>query len=864
MIHGSSGGRSGGAGEGRGTRRARGRTALSLLRHDDSGNAATGFLRVLTLLAAFVAVALVAGVLAAGLVLPAAAGAGFLTRSGTDFYEDLPDTLEIPPLSQTSAMYAADGALIATFFSENRSDTSLNRMGEWAPKAVVAVEDERFYEHGGVDTRGTLRALGNNLLGGSQQGASTLTQQYVKQVQLESAVYSDDPDELSRVQAEINASGPVGYGRKLREAKLAISLEEELSKDEILQRYLNIANFGNATYGIQAAAQRYFGVNAEELTLPQAALLAGVVQAPSRWDPLDNPEAAVSRRNIVLRSMLNTGAIDQAQFDEAVASDIALNPRETQRGCITAGALAYFCDYVEQLILSDPAYGETREARENFLLRGGLRIETTINPAVQLRAWEAVRSQVPEGERAGVAMSVVQPGTGRIIAMAQNTRYGLDPADPAQTSVNLNVDRRYNGGSGFQPGSNMKPIVLATWLESGRALNERVPAPQTRQFYFRDFTQCGQPVRRDNQPFPDLINNSGGTAPSLSIAEATYRSSNTAYVDITSQLDLCAIRDMATRLGMRPATDPNGQIEMVPVMALGVGAVSPLSVAQVYATFAGDGVHCNPVAILRIVDRTGKELPVPGADCQQALDPQVARGVNEALQETLVQGTAEGSGFNQGVAAGKTGTTSQFRAVWFSGYTPNLAASVWVGDPGFDGRPQQLNQFPINGRVLPRVFGSTIALPTWVDFMNRVPEVYDLKATGFADPDEDTLLGPQFAVPSVIGQTPAQAEASLRALGLRVTTSGERRFSSSVSEGNVVSQSPSSGSLQRAGGTVTLTLSGGEEPPPPPPTPTPEPEPSAPAPDPDADQPAPDPGPGDGNGNGNGNGPGRQPPGQQP
>ncbi len=829
---------------------------LRRLRHDDRGNVATGFLRVLTLLAAFVAVALVAGVLAAGLVLPAAAGAGYLTRSGTDFYEELPTELEIPPVSQTSTMVAADGSLIATFFSENRTSTSLNRMGEWAPKAIVSVEDERFFEHGGVDTRGTLRALGNNVLGGSQQGASTLTQQYVKQVQLESAVYSGDPDQLAQVQAEISAGGPVGYGRKLREAKLAIALEEEFTKDEILERYLNIANFGNATYGIQAAAQRYFSVNAEQLTLPQAAALAGIVQAPSRWDPLDNPEGTVSRRNVVLSRMLGTGAITQQQYDESVAAELTLAPKETQRGCITAGQLAYFCDYVQALILSDPAYGETPEQRENLLLRGGLRIETTINRDLQARAWDAVRSEVPETDRAGSAMSVLQPGTGQILAMAQNRTYGLDPAVPGQTTVNYNVDKRYNGGSGFQPGSNMKPIVLATWLEQGKPLNDRVPAPAQRTFYFRDFTQCGQPVRRDNQPFPDPINNSGGTAPSLSIAEATYRSSNTAYVEITSQLDLCQIRDMATRLGLHPATDPDGQITMVPVMALGVSEVAPLSVASVYATFAADGVHCNPVALTRILDRTGAELPVPTADCTQALDPQVARGVNEALQQTLIQGTAKTTNFTQGIAAGKTGTTSSFNAIWFSGYTPTLAASVWVGDPGTDGKPQSLTSFPINGVQRDEVFGSTYALPIWGNFMNRVPEVYDLRATGFPEPDEDIRRGPQFAVPRVVGDTEEQATAQLQALGVRVQVAGERRFSDDVSAGNVAAQSPSSGALLRAGGAVTLYLSQGPEPEPEPePTPSPTPTPApAPAPAPPAPAPPGDAGPGNGGGNGNGGG----------
>ncbi len=826
MTHGRTGGR------------PQGRSVLqsvTMMRSDDAGNVATGFLRVTTLLAAFVAVALVAGVLAAGLVLPAAAAVGYLSRSSSDYYDSLPDELTIPPVSQTSSMVAADGSLIATFFSENRISTSLNRMGEWAPKAIVAVEDERFYSHGGVDTRGTVRALGNNLLGGGQQGASTLTQQYVKQVQLESAVYTGDPDELARVQAEIVANGPVGYGRKLREAKFAVSLEQEYSKDEILERYLNIANFGNATYGIQAAARRYFSVDAEALSLPQAALLAGVVQLPSRWDPLDNPEGAVNRRNVVLRSMLNTGAITQEEYDWAVGTDARLAPSESQRGCITAGELAYFCDYVEQVILADPAYGETREERENLLLRGGLRIETTVDPRLQDLAWDAVRSQVPEGERAGVAMSVVQPGTGQVLAMAQNRVYGLDTADPAQSAVNFNVDTRYNGGNGFQPGSNMKPIVLATWLEAGRPLNARVPAPEQRTFRFGDFTVCGERLKPYSTTYSPR--NSGGTAASVSVAEATFRSVNTAYIEMSSQLDLCDIRDMATRLGIHPAVDPEAQIQPLPSMALGSAEVAPLTMANAYATFAADGVHCDPVAITAITSGAGEALPVPDSACSQELDPQIARGVNAALQNTLVDGTARSSDYT-GTAAGKTGTTNDFYAVWFSGYTPELAASVWVGDPGTSGTPLPLNEFDIDGDRYDEVFGSTLALPTWDEFMNPASDLLDIGDTEFPEPAEDILLGEQFAVPSVVGQSPDQAEGALRALGLSVTVTSQRRYSERVDEGDVASQSPSSGALRRDGDRVTLTLSAGDAPPEPEPEEEPEDEEPAPTPTPTPEAPA--------------------------
>ena len=290
-------------------------------------------------------------------------------------------------------------------------------------------------------------------------------------------------------------------------------------------------------------------------------------------------------------------------------------------------------------------------------------------------------------------------------------------------------------------------------------------------------------------------------------------------MEITSRLDLCQIRDMATRLGIHPATDPAGEIGMTANMALGPFNVAPLAMANAYATFAADGVNCNPVAITRILDRTGADLPVPAADCTQAIDPQVARGVNEALQQTLVRGTAESSGF-RGVAAGKTGTTNAFKEVWFSGYTPGIAASVWVGDPGVDGNPLALTEFPINGKRLSRVFGSTVALPTWDAFMNRAGEVYDIRSGGFEAPDEDIRTGPQFAVPSVVGRPQAQAEATLRALGLQVAVAAETRPSADVPAGDVAAQSPSSGALQREGSTITLYLSSGP-PPPPPPTPAP-------------------------------------------
>ena len=331
------------------------------------------------LLAGFVAVSVVAGFLLAGLVLPAVGATGTLARAGLDFFDSLPSDLQTQPLSQQSTMIAYDGkkaVTIAHFYEENRFVVPLQSIAPVMRDAIVAIEDSRFYEHGGIDPRGVLRAFVNNNSGGGTQGASTLTQQYVKNVRLEEAVANGDVAAQDQVTART-------YSRKIQEMKLAIALEKRLSKDEILDRYLNIALFGDSTYGIEAASRYFFNKHANQLTLPEAATLAGLVQSPTTYNPRNHPDRTKKRRDIVLERMFTLHYIDLPQFVAARSTPLGIHLTKSRNGCANAGVYAYFCDYVRQQIVKNKGFaalGKTEAERDKMLRRGGLTIVTTLNP----------------------------------------------------------------------------------------------------------------------------------------------------------------------------------------------------------------------------------------------------------------------------------------------------------------------------------------------------------------------------------------------------------------------------------------------------------------------------------------------------
>ncbi|WNB85883.1 transglycosylase domain-containing protein [Cellulomonas sp. ATA003] len=597
--------------------------------------------QALALLLALLLVAGVGGVLAAGLLMPAVAGASALTGATTEVFEDLPTELREEPLSEKSTVLAADGTtVLATFYNQNRIVVPLEAISVDMQNAVVAIEDKRFFEHGGIDPTGMLRAAAKNVLTDDLEGASTLTQQYVKNVLIESATRMKTPEEReAAIIAARGAEGTAGVSRKLREAKLAIALEQQYSKSEILGKYLNIAQFGASVWGVEAASQYYFGIPASELDYLRAATLAGVTQSPGHWDPVLYPENNEQRRNDVLWVMLNQGYIDRAQFDAGVATPLAdyLNVTQTMRGCINANAVAnagYFCDYVTKVIRNNPAFGETAEDRIDLLYRGGLTITTTLDPARQAMADAEVKAGVPVDDPSGVAsaISVVEPGTGKILAMAQNRIYNnTSTAGPRETAVNYNTDFAYGGSSGFAPGSTFKPFTLVQWLKEGHSLNEVINA-NLRPYKMSDFNStCGRFVGEYK------FGNAEGSGGVMSVLNATKNSVNSGYIEMASQLDICGIFDTAKSLGVHA---PDGSdFKVTPANVLGSDSIAPLTMASAFAAFAANGTFCEPVALLSVRDTDGNELPVPSANCREAIEPRIAAAMSYALGHVW-EGTA--------------------------------------------------------------------------------------------------------------------------------------------------------------------------------------------------------------------------------
>jgi membrane peptidoglycan carboxypeptidase len=748
----------------------------------------------LALLLAFVLLASGAGVLAAGLVMPAVAAVGGTTQTGVKIFDQLPDELALDPPSEQSVMLASDGSLLARFYAENRIVVPLDAVSPYMRAAVIAVEDKRFYEHGGIDPEGMLRATVTNLVEGSTQGGSTLTQQYVKNVLIEAGLRSGDP-------AAIAAATEVSLGRKLREAKLAIALEQQMTKDQILEGYLNIAQFGPSQYGVEVAARYYFGKSAAELNIEQSAMLAGITQSPGRWDPVRNPENALIRRNTVLALMRDQGVITQAEFDAASAVPIAdmLNVQPQSQGCQTAGISAYFCDFVIKTIVNDPTYGATEDDRRRLLLRGGLTITTTLDPAKQQLAHDAVVGAIPVNDGSGISNAIVtvEPGTGRILTMAQNSNYGnATPESPRDTLVNWNTDEAYGGSSGFQTGSSFKAFVLTEWLRSGRSLYDRVDATK-RLFPRRSWNISCAPENRDDWNPKNAESFASGP---MSVLDATRESVNTAYAAMANQLDLCNIRSVAETMGVHTAQGT--PLNVNPSMVLGSNTIAPLTMAAAFATYASGGTYCAPVPITSVKDTNGDELPVPASNCQQVLDPQIAAAENYALQQVVSNGTARGSGLGNRPSAGKTGTANEDWHAWFVGYTPQMSTAVWIGHSEGNIPMQRVT---INGRYYRYVYGGVLAAPTWARFMRPAHE--GLPVVGFAEPDERLLYGDRRQVPNVVGQDLASAQAKLEAAGFATAVGGT--VNSQLAEGLVASTSPGAGSRVAPGSTITIFLSGG-------------------------------------------------------
>jgi membrane peptidoglycan carboxypeptidase len=537
-------------------------------------------------------------------------------------------------------------------------------------QALVDIEDSRFYDHNGLDVQGTLRAAVTNLSAGSvQEGGSTITQQLVKQTLLETA---DTAEERT---AAVEQDGVEGLSRKLREARLALALEETYDKDEILTRYLNIVYFGRGAYGIQAAAQRYFSVNAIDLTLPQAATLAGLVQSPGQDDPITNPERAQNRRNQVLQRMFDLGHVSEAELTEISAQPVQVaEGGNAPNGCIDAAIGGFFCSFVQGYLTG--TLGIPQEQLDN----GGLTIQTTLDVQLQALGDQSVLQTLPMGDRLAGMFTAVQPGTGNVLAMSVNRRFGC--SDPDCESVVLNTAASKGAGSTY------KTFTAAAALEAGIGAGTVISTPGNRY--------TSRVFKNGREPY--TVENAGNYPDTIDMVGALVRSSNTYFVALEDRLGSVEgpVR-MAERMGMtfdQPNQSPAQQIidENRGSFTLGAEATSPLDLANAYATLGAQGTQCDPVPVTQVLDRDGQPLtrdgqpvvPAAGANCTpEAIPPNIAN----TLASILVGDTArpEGTGTRAAIPghqiAGKTGTAQNRDSVAFVGVMPEYAASVMVFNP---------------------------------------------------------------------------------------------------------------------------------------------------------------------------------------
>ncbi|PPL19019.1 transglycosylase domain-containing protein [Microterricola pindariensis] len=642
-----------------------------------------------------VAAAIACGVLVAGAVTPVVALGGLAASNSMAYFEGLPEYLAITPLSQKSNIYAmqTDGTpiLLASFYDQNRVEVGWDQVGQFVKDATIAGEDPRYYEHNGIDAQGTLRAVAMTVLGDQIQGGSSIAQQYVKNVRVQTCEL--EATEAKRMSCYDEATA-TSASRKLKEMRLALGVEKRYTKDQVLLGYLNIAGFGGRVYGIEAAANYYFNTSASALTLSQSASLMAIVNNPVKFQ-LDNPDsfsngaangyaANRTRRDYILDQMLRYDKITQQQHDEAVAAPIEPQITEPSTGCQTAGPSAFFCDYVSAVLQTDPVFGADADTRLLNFRRGGYNVYTTLDMDLQNAATRAMGENVPlsyPGWDVGGVISSVEVGSGRVLAMVQNKAYTQDPAvagaDPTYTALNYNTDYNQGGSGGFQPGSGYKVFTLAQWLKEGHSLNERVDSrPKASWGTFKD--SCLGPQNYDSEHWSPK-NDANEAGANYTALQSTLQSINTGYIGMAKKLDLCGIRKTAEAFDMHRA-DGEPLVQSASAV-IGINEVAPLSMAVAFAGIANNGVTCSAVAIDRIVDSSGAELPVPQSVCQQSVSPDVAAAMHFALQGVLTSGTATQSWTSTSPRVpmiGKTGTTDGNKDTWMNGASSEVATVAAV------------------------------------------------------------------------------------------------------------------------------------------------------------------------------------------
>jgi membrane peptidoglycan carboxypeptidase len=628
-------------------------------------------------------VAVLAGAVVAGLAVPASALAAWAVGHAGVAWDDLPDALKYPAQLEASYLYASDGkTLLTSFYDQNRRDVSLGEVAPVMRQAVVAAEDTRFYEHGGVDFKGVLRAMvANGASGEVEQGASTLTMQYVRNV------LKNDP---TLTDAEREAATQITAGRKITEMRYAITLETRLTKDEILERYLNIAYFGHGAYGVYAAAHTYFSKDPGKLTLDEAALLAGLLQSPEADNPIDGDTSrALSRRSYVLQAMVGLGEITSTQATTATNAELKLSPGSSPNDCTAAkDSTGFFCDYFRGWWQSQSAFGEAPADRLQALKTGGYKIVTSLDAKVQATAQAQVLSVYGYTNKRVSPMAVVQPGTGKVLALAVNRHYSA--ASGAGNTMNQLVAGNGSALPGYQAGSTFKMFTMLAALEAGKSLDTGFYSPDQYKSQYPDSGQgncdgywCPQNAAASMAGYRNMWTGFG-------------RSVNTYFVQLEESVGADKVVEMAQRLGIQFRSKENQQnakdAASWGAFTLGTSLTTPLDLANAYATVAAEGKYCAPTPISSITDSDGQAIAAGQPDCKQVISAEVARAATDAARCPVGQQSAyyRCNGATAGSVAdivgsrdvaGKTGSSDGNVTESFVAYTPQLAIASIAANP---------------------------------------------------------------------------------------------------------------------------------------------------------------------------------------
>ncbi|NHA69756.1 transglycosylase domain-containing protein [Phycicoccus flavus] len=758
---------------------------------------------VLRLLLGFVVLSTVAGLLMAAVAVPAIGAGGQAAKGGVDFFNDLPSEFTISPLAQQSRILDADGKLIANPYDENRIIVPLKKINKNMRNAQIAIEDARFYDHGGLDLRGFTRAMVSNMQGGDVQGASTLTQQYVKITLQEQALRRGDA-------AAAEQAVTKSYARKVQELKYAVNVEENYTKDQILEGYLNLVYYGDQAYGVEAAALNYFGVHASKLKLGQSALLAGIVQQPTAYNPVLNPKQAQARRDIVLTRMGQLGMATPKQVAKAKKQKVSsMIKRKPIKGVCHRSSRPYFCAYVMAYLQKSPemaVLGKTPEDRLKRINTGGLTIRTTLDAKMQKDAQSEIEKAVPVGNKSnlGGAVTIIEPGTGKVLAMAQASNFEKD-------QTNWNVDQVYGGGPyGYQFGSTAKVFGLVTALEQGMPMNGEIYVPfadAKKGYEFDGPDVVGAPCGASD-PW-EVTNDYPIGGRKMSLGEGIGKSINTWAAQLSIDVGPCNVQKTMTKMGLHAANGKpiEGTISNV---TLGSGTTTPMSIASAYATIAAEGKYCTPNPIVSITTPDKEEIKVPGPECKQAIDKDVANGAAELMKGTFESGgTAQGAwNLSDRPAAGKTGTTEKHNQGWFVGFTPQLSTAVWIGNVKVANKNGKL--YSLNGKCFgdygcfSEVFGGTVSAPVWGAIMREVTDGMPVK--DFSEPSDKVKQGDLVPIPNVYARSQDSARQILDDAGFRSHVSGY--ISSSAPAGTVAGTSPSGSAM--SGSDVGLLISSGQ------------------------------------------------------